>query len=82
MGHALPCAFREELSPVELTFAPAVVCHRAIRGGDFRQETTGIFVEEEGQSSLRRQTALKLHRLDSWPTLIFNTFQFTSLHTI
>lgn len=32
MGHAFLCAFSEELSKVEVTFPPAMHCHRAIRG--------------------------------------------------
>lgn len=52
MGHALLCAFSEELSKVEVTFSRAMRYHRAIRG-DFRWEAMGTNAEDKDQGSGR-----------------------------
>lgn len=43
VGRMQVCAFSQESSQVSLTFSPAVNCHRVLRGGDFRWESTGPF---------------------------------------
>lgn len=62
VGRMQVCAFSQESSQVSLTFSPAVNCHRVLRGGDFRWESTGPFCG--GDSGLPwKETALQLHRL-------------------